>query len=366
MSINPLNPDLFDALQKNFGKVKIVNAGCEAHYTKVDNWFSAPLQRQIGSTKSDYRLDMWGESYSMCCPKCNDRRFRLYVSHVWGVYNEQAGRKFYPVKCHNENCDWRSLYTDLMPDGEKSFAIDLERLKRTEVQAKMEYPCNPENLIPVNKLENNHEVVQYLVSRNFCDLDLLANEYGFCYCADSPWKKVIKDSAGKSYLITPSNRLIIPNIQKGIWAGWQARYIGDIPSDPETGKPIIQKYLNAPGYSFGSSLYRLEKAIEFSSGKFCLVSEGVLSAVACGFAGICTFGMFPKPMQEELLIKHFCKGKIVFLVEYEAQQNGKIYACIQRLNSKIDGKAVAVDLPPGKDAANMDTSSLIELMQSSL
>lgn len=366
MSLNPLNPGLFEALQRVFGRVRIVNTGSTAHYTKVDNWFSVPLQRQIVENRSDVRLDMWGETYSMCCPKCNDRRFRLYVSHVWGVYNEQAGRKFYPVKCHNEGCDWRSLYTDLMPDGEKSFVLDTEQLKNAEVQRKMEYPCNPEDLIPVNKLQRNHPAIQYLISRGFCDLDLLADEYKFCYCEDSPWKRLIKDSASNEYWVTPSNRLIIPNIQQGVWAGWQARYIGNIPEDVNTKKPLIQKYLNAPGYSFGASLYRLDKAIEFSEGQFCLVSEGALSAVACGFAGICTFGMFPKPMQEELLIKHFCNGKIVFLVESEAQSNGRIYQCIQRLNSKISGKAIAINLPQGKDAANMSANELINLMESSL
>lgn len=364
--MKPLNPDLFEALRGKFLKVKIVNAGSTAHYTQVEDWFSTPLQRQIADNRPHMRLDMWGETYSMCCPKCNDKRFRLYVSHVWGVYNEKAGRKFYPVKCHNENCDWSTLANDLFSQGPQSFVLDPKAMESAEPARKMEYPCDPSSLIPVNKLPAHHPVIEYLESRNFCNVDLLAEEYGFCYCENSPWKRDVKDSAGRVYTVTPSGRMIIPNIQNGVWAGWQARYIGDIPKDPSTGKPVIQKYLNAPGYSFGTTLYRLQNAVEFTSGQLCLVSEGALSAVACGFAGICTFGMFPKPMQEELIAKNFANGKAVFLVEHEAQLNGRIYDCISRLNSKLAGGCISVNLPVGMDAASMSSDDLFKLVSGHL
>ena len=362
--MKPLNPELFEALQKTFGKVRINSVGTKALYTQIQDWFSTPLQRQLTADKPVIRVDMWGETYSVCCPKCNDKRFRLYISHVWGVYNEQAGRKFYPVKCHNENCDWSTLSNDLFTNGQKSFTLDPNALQNAEVQRKMEYPCDPAKLIPVNRLSIEHPVCQYLTSRGFNDLDLLAQEYQFCYCEDSPWKREVKDSSNNTHIITPSNRLIIPNIQNNVWAGWQARFIGNIPKDPSSGKPIIQKYLNAPGYSFGTSLYRLANAKEYTSGAFCLVSEGALSAVACGFAGVCTFGMFPKPIQEDLLATSFCNGKIIFLVESEAKANGKIYQCIDRLNSRITGKCIAVNLPDGMDAASMPSNDLFELISS--
>lgn len=364
--MNPLNPGLYEALKKVFGKIRIVNKGSTAHYTQVTDWFSTPLQRQLAENKPSIRVDMWGETYSMCCPKCNDKRFRLYVSHVWGVYNSQAGRKLYPVKCHNENCDWSTLSNDLFATGAKSFVLDPRSLEAAHPARKMEYPCDPKKLIPVNRLNFDHPVIQYLESRGFCDLNLLAEEYQFCYCPESNWKREITDSAGNKHTVSPSNRLIIPNIQNDVWAGWQARYIGEIPKDPQTNKPLIQKYLNAPGYSFGASLYRLDNAVKFTKGQFCLVSEGALSAVACGFAGICTFGMFPKPMQEELLVKHYLKGRIIFLVESEAKLNGRIYECIKRLNTQVKGGCVAVDLPPGMDAANMPAEQLFEMVQGHL
>jgi hypothetical protein len=364
--MRPLNPELFEALQKTFGRIRITNHGARASYTQTEDWFSKPLQRVVAENRSPMRVDMWGETYSMCCPKCHDRRFRLYISHVWGVYNEQAGRKFYPAKCHNEGCDWSTLSNDLFGTGNKSFKLDPDALQGSEVHRKMEYPCDPNDLIPVNQLPANHPVCEYLNSRGFNDLDMLAQEYKFCYCDDSPWKREIRDSANNLHIVTPSKRLIIPNIQNGVWSGWQARYIGLIPKDPSSHKPIIQKYLNAPGYSFGATLYRLENAISFTNGELCIVSEGALSAVACGLAGVCTFGMFPKPMQEDLLAHNFCKGQIIFLVESEAKANGRIYQSIERLNSRISGRCVAIDLPEGMDAANMPTEKLFELIHSQI
>ena len=359
--MNTLNPELYSALLQAFGTVHIVNPGQPAHYTTIKDWFDTPLQRSHIRLRPKMNVDMWGEVYSTCCPKCNDKRFRLYISHVWGVHNEQADRKFYPIKCHNEGCDWGTLIQDLTDTGKRSFQLDPTALVATP-QRKMEYPCDFELLIPVNKLASNHPVIEYLTSRGFTDLDLLANEYQFHYCPSSPWHKMVKDSNGVAHTITPANRLIIPNIQAGVWAGWQARYSGPIPNDPKTGKPLIQKYLNAPGYSFGSTVYRLQQAKEFTAGQFCIVSEGALSALACGFAGVCTFGMFPKPMQEALLAEHFAAGQIVFLVEHEAAANKRIYSCAQRLNNLVAKGCLTVDLPVGKDAANLTATELMVLI----
>lgn len=357
--MSPLNPSLYQALLSKFGKVYISNAGTAASYSQINDWFSTNL---LKPEKPKITVEGWGEVYNVCCSKCGDKRNRLYISHVWGVYNELAGKKFYPIKCHNEACSWRELADELYADGHV-FSKLITPVVEIGVEArKMELPCPEEYLVPVNLLEAKHPVVEYLISRGFTDLDLLSEEYKFCYCETSLWKKVIKDSNGCEHLVTPAGRLIIPNIQGGIWSGWQARYIGELPKDPNTNKPLIQKYLNAPGYSFGSSLYRLDSAVAFSGGEFCIVNEGALSAIACGFAGVCTFGMFPKPMQEELLARHFSNGKIIFLVEYEAKLNKRIYQCVTRLNSRVAGGAVAIDLPEGLDAANIGSEQLFELM----
>lgn len=362
-----INESLFKALKKKFGKVQVTNAGIEAKYhvveDKVAAWASARNGNPDASTKR-VNLINWGETYAVNCPRCNDKRSRLYVSHLWGTYCEQAGKKLFScVKCHNESCYWGDLWnvlfgTDYDPGIEQK-SEDLKTGMDADAR-RMELPGPVEDLIPINQLEDSHPVIQYLLSRNFTDINLLANEYQFCYCNKSPWQKRFTDSGGQWHTITPQNRLIIPNVQQGVWQGWMARYIGDIPKDPNSGKPVIQKYLNAPGYSFSSSVYRLEAAKAFTNGDFCIVCEGALSAIACGFAGVCTFGMYPRPMQEELLANTFKDGQIVFMVEHEAALNKRIFDVIARLNEKIAKGCLAVELPKGKDPASMTTSELME------
>jgi len=362
-----INESLFKALKKKFGKVQVTNAGIEAKYhvveDKVAAWASARNGNLDASTKR-VNLINWGETYAVNCPRCNDKRSRLYISHIWGTHCEQANKKLFScVKCHNESCYWGDLWNVLFgTDYDPAIEQKSEDLK-TGVDAdarRMELPGPVENLIPINQLAEDHPVIQYLISRNFTDINMLANEYQFCFCSKSPWQKRFTDSGGNWHTITPQNRLIIPNVQQGVWQGWMARYIGDIPKDPNSGKPVIQKYLNAPGYSFSSSVYRLESAKAFSNGDFCIVCEGALSAIACGFAGVCTFGMYPRPMQEELLANTFKDGQIVFMVEHEAAANKRIFDVIARLNGKVAKGCLAVELAKGKDPASMTTSELME------
>lgn len=362
-----INEILVKALRKKFGKVQITNAGVEAKYHVVEDRVAAWASARAGNPEAaSKRINLinWGETYSVNCPRCNDKRSRLYVSHIWGTYCEQANKKLFScVKCHNESCYWGDLWNVLYgvdyDPGIMQKAEDLKTGMDAEVR-RMELPGAVEDLVPINQLKSDHPVIQYLVSRNFADIDLLANEYQFCYCNKSPWHKRFTDSAGNWHTVTPEHRLIIPNVQEGVWHGWLARYIGDIPKDPNTGKAVIQKYLNAPGYSFGSTLYRLEAARNFTNGKFCIVCEGALSAIACGFAGVCTFGMYPRPMQQELLAESFKDGQIVFMVEHEAAINGKIFDIIASLNQKIAKGCLAIQLPKGQDPASMTTSELME------
>jgi len=358
------NPELLNALRAKFGKVRICNQGCAAQMTQRTSWEGRATQAGMIVDPPEVRLTSWGETYATCCPKCNDKRFRLYIGHLWGVKCSINNRVFYPIKCHNENCDWSELKDRLFNANARPYITD-SMLEPAEPVRRMELPCDSSDLIPINRLDVSHPAVQYLVSRGFSNLDLLAEEYQFCFCRKSAWSRKIRDSAGNPHEVTPANRLIIPNIQQGKWFGWQSRYIGPIPNDPATGKPVIQKYLNSPGYSFGSTVYSVDKAAEFTQGKFCVVCEGALSAIACGPSGVCTFGMFPKPMQEDILADRFSQGVLIFLVEHEAKLNGKIYPIIERLRTRVRNGCITVDLPPGLDAASMKSDDLFELIHRS-
>jgi hypothetical protein len=351
-----LNPGLYESLRNTFGHVHVTNNGRPAVYDVRIDLDSYASSHPVGFiTWRD-----WGETYSVNCPECGDTRSRLYIGHMWGVFCTKANRRVYScVKCHNEGC--KVDIFGMLSGGPKIQESSLVIADNTPRQ--MDLPGDPEDLIPINKLPGSHPAVETLISRGFSDLDLLAGEYGFVYCTRSPWKRNVRDKGGTWHVVTPENRIIIPNIQQGVWKGWMARYVGDIPKDSATGKPAIQKYLNAPGYATGTSVYRLDDAVKFSGGSFCLVCEGALSAIACGFAGVATFGMYPKPMQEELLADRFKDGTLVFLIEHEAAVNGRIYGCIERLEKLVKGGCVSVNLDPGKDPANLDEGVLLGMIE---
>ena len=360
--MNPINEHLYNALRKRFQNVKINNAGIEANYKIVTDKLAAYYNP---ATPRKVYVINWGETYSMNCPKCRDKRSRLYIGHLWGTFCEEANKRIYScVKCQNESCDWSDLWDHLYGKEKASSEVKTEALKTgVDVNVRrMELPGDLQDIIPINELPETHPVVQYLLSRGFTDIDKLAVEYQFCFCAKSPLKKSFTDSSGKWHTITPENRLIIPNVQQGVWQGWMARYIGDIPRDPATGKAVIQKYLNAPGYSFSSSVYRLDEACRFSEGQFCIICEGALSAIACGPSGVCTFGMYPRPMQEELIAKAFPNGELIFMVESEAAANGRIFQAMERLKDRVAGGCTAVVLPKGKDPATMTSDEMLGLI----
>jgi hypothetical protein len=282
---------------------------------------------------------------------------------MWGVFCTKANRRVFScTKCWNEDC--KVDLFDILRGGPRLQEHALQEA-RSGAHHRMDLPGDPQDLTPVNGLPSDHPAAQYLAGRGF-DLDLLSDEYGFVYCSRSPWKRSIQDGAGNWHLVTPENRIIIPNIQQGAWHGWLARYVGEIPKDPVTGKQVIRKYLNAPGYATGTTVYRLDEAAAFSGGSFCLVSEGTLSAIACGAAGVSTFGMYPRPMQEELLAARFKDGRIVFLIESEAAANGRIYGCIERLRKQVAGGCTTVLLPEGKDAASLDSDTLLGMIEDAL
>ena len=66
----PLNQQLYDLLCRRFGSVAIANEG-EA---MASRYCYDPFKER---TVRD--IDVWGESYSVDCPFCNDTRKRLSI-----------------------------------------------------------------------------------------------------------------------------------------------------------------------------------------------------------------------------------------------------------------------------------------------
>ena len=93
--VQPLNPELYRRLQKNFGNVLIANPG-EGFVATVRRGLDGRPKQQIAHS---------GEYYRVCCPYCKDMRSRLWVNHKFGVFDENTRSKnTHLAICYNENC----------------------------------------------------------------------------------------------------------------------------------------------------------------------------------------------------------------------------------------------------------------------
>src|SRR5947208_1421278 len=91
----PLNPALYAALQRAFGQVRIVHA--DARMDAV--YLPGPDGR--------LRLEVIsaGEYLTVCCPFCNDTRFRLWINYRWGLRDVRTGtRNRWLAICYHEDC----------------------------------------------------------------------------------------------------------------------------------------------------------------------------------------------------------------------------------------------------------------------
>src|SRR4249920_1968854 len=90
---SPLNPRLYRLLQDNFGTVKIASPG-EA--------MIAQSVREPVSDRPMLAITHSGEYYRLCCPYCNDTRYRLYVNHMYGQKDRFGRRMKFLAVCYNE------------------------------------------------------------------------------------------------------------------------------------------------------------------------------------------------------------------------------------------------------------------------
>lgn len=348
-----LNPGLYSALKQVFKHVCISNQGMAADYSVEQDFWG----------KKTVVIRHWGETYSVSCPYCGDRRTRLYLSHIWGTQDPRIPYRLTDfIVCHNEGCNMRGFW-NLLYSGDTMLGLPEVVEPEQQIQPhRMEFPCPEKDLIPLERLPSDHKAVRHIRDRGLDPVEM-SRLYGLCYCPYSDWAREIVDSTGKTHLLTPADRIIIPNIQSGAWYGWQARYIGDLPTDPKTGKKLLQKYLSAPGYPIGHTVYNLDMVVANTAGKLCFVNEGPISAMACKGYGVAIMGMYPKPMQEELLAQKFEHGQIFFLVEAEAVDNSRLKGIVERLGRRVAGGCKMIHLEPGIDAVNLGFDQVVSLAE---
>ena len=93
--MKPLNPYLYKLLKDHFGHVRVSNTGVAQVGEYHKSAFGAEKRLELVEP---------GEYYQVCCPHCNDTRFRLYINHMWGRNDKLGNRNLWLAVCYNENC----------------------------------------------------------------------------------------------------------------------------------------------------------------------------------------------------------------------------------------------------------------------
>ena len=309
-----LAPELFHALQKAFGKVKISHRG-EAAVSYVEHSFEG--------TRTRYRS--LGEIYIFCCPFCGDTRFRCWVSHLYGQPDQTTGRPMMRVwGCFNESCNRNEGRNDdfhLLLIGGAHVAHDRIWPELSSNGKSVRHIATPPGtIIPLAELGPRHQAKIYIADRGF-DPDELSASYSVGYCIDAD-----------DEFAPALNRLYIPVTYNGKLVGWQARALHE-----EAKKP----YYNMLGFSIGDYLYNFDKA---SKGRCIVIVEGVFDAWSVGQEAMALFGKVITAKKREKLLSLAPKEPLIISM-IDPKETEAFDAAIEILRPIFPGRVLPVRLP---------------------
>jgi hypothetical protein len=343
----PFNEKLHSSLLRTFGEVRISNEGEGAVFTTSTDQESG---RVYATVDPDHR----GEQYAVCCPICGDTRFRLCISHRWNTKDPATsaffGRQL--VHCFNAGCD--------LSDGslihERAQAIDnLESMLRPYVARGMnlyvtrtptraiEKASLPGDCVPITQLPETHPAIMYLQERRF-DPAWLERTFGLMFCREG------KNVAG---------RIIIPIQCGGKLVGWQARYVGEPPTDN------IPKYLNMTGLPKSRVVYNYDNAKHTSFG---VIVEGVTDAWRIGPQAVAILGSTISTRQIELASAAWGQAGVALLIDGDARSTEQKRRKYEKVRDRLVGSGtfawgvLEVILPDGMDPGDMTMAQVWQLI----
>ena len=325
-----LNKQLYLSCKQIFRYVRVQNKG-------------ESQQRQLGydvkTNTHKAHVHYSGEYYVVCCPFCNDTRYRLYINHRFGVPDEFGKPELHLAHCFNENClsnfRLREKLYDLVK-GHFSFEPVVKPGKKVNLS---DFIANwPGEVTRVDKLATNHEARTYLVSRGF-DPNRIGTYYNVHFCH-------------KSDRWLCKNRLIIPLYHNKKMRGWQARYVGELDwKDPST----PPKYYTCPGTPRAQLLYNLGNASNYRTG---IITEGVTDVWSVGPMSVCTLGASMTEKQQSMFISSFKNHAAILLYDPEEIEKKATQNLISNMRGKFKKGFAAITLPDGVDPGSLDRDTL--------
>ena len=326
-----LNPTLHNRLKELFGQVRIANENMSATY----------------DVQKDERGQSWGrivntgsEEYHVCCPYCNDTRFRLYLSYLYGQTKGDVRFGSGLVWCHNEeHCmeEWsnRKRLRDMIIPG----LTGQDPVFNLTVIEKPSRPLViPRNLIDLATLAPTHQAIQYLEKRRFTVDYARSREVQWC--------------SVEPRIPLAEGRLFMPvRDQQGQLIGAQCRLPYDSP------KKFPPKYYNLYGIKW-VNFYNIREALAAKK-DYVVVVEGIFDSWRLGGSIVALLGS-AMAGREHILVSNW--KKVIFVVDpgvSEQHYRNKYIAPLKPETSSCQTYVVALQ---DRDPADYEREELWKLI----
>ena len=336
-----LNRALYRRIKATFGNVSVRHVG-EKQERKLSTDLSTGKPRPV--------ITHPGEYYAVCCPFCNDTRFRCYINHTYGRDDELGRPQTHLATCYNAGCPLASgdsatyqkleemltgyhlfeLRKAILQEGK---SVDVDKIRSTW----------PGKVTRIDKLPHHHESHIYLAGRGF-DPEQIGRFYNVHWCTQAD-RFICQD------------RLIIPIYHNKKMVGWQARAAYDC----DWKMSYVPKYYNSPGTPLRHILYNFGNSVQYRTG---VIVEGVTDVWRLGPQAVGTLGGTFSIQQQSLFARGFKGYGGVYLpdpdviLKSEPKLIEKITQMILDMNSKLNSGFCKVDLPEETDPGSLDRTFL--------
>jgi hypothetical protein len=327
MSFHPLNPQLYQALQSQFGQIKVEKAGQR---------MIRHVRRNPATGYMTTDIQEAGETYRVDCPRCNDQKRHLYVNHAFGTKDPGSHQRIKMAICFR--C---GNATELVENAIR-WQTTLGQRYMPEPISESEAPQDPYRspgwCLRLDQHLQDPTVCrarQYLAERNI-DPDFAGYTYGVSACVQGN-----PDLWGGAM----AGRIIVPVMHNNQHVGWQARMIGD-PDQGAKRSLANLRWVSMPGSGWRSK-HLVGFAQAYQSSWLYLV-EGPTDMLKQGPPCVGSLGQTLSHRQVSVLAQEWPKKDGGVVVVGDAQKEGGQELTAQRRSVKmlLDQLSVPVYLCP--------------------
>jgi hypothetical protein len=341
--VQTLNPTLYRRLKAKFGRVKISHRGGKA----------IKYQNPSNPRNVHYRH---GEYYCVNCPTCHDKRYRLWISYLYGTDDDNGRPLTHLAVCYNEGCNqdylWEWLSSGLSPSTNTAVAPDTELTENTINLKPVALPDGQHVLL--DQLPSDHPALKYVIQRGFSP-ELLAREYLISYTVRS------HERYFHQRLLLPVFDMVDGKVEL---VGYQSRAI---PGVTHLQRP---KYYTMSGFTKSATLFNFTRASAYD---IIIICEGVFDALRMHPCGVCVFGKSISMTQVLRLGQEAPNAKLVVLLDGAASKETQdmVNMLASRSNQNMPfgcgNLIVPVKVPDeGKDPADYPADFLWSLIHTEI